>query len=111
MSTDGTSRPDLDLVDRLGAAIDRLELALDRYAEELREADASAAIVDAMTRDRAALAAELDAERARSAALRRAAETGEAEVTDAAAAVAAAFADAAADASDGNGDSGGTDRG
>jgi len=83
--------PDIHLVDRLNNALDRLEITLDTYGERLRDADASSAVADAMTQDRAALAAQLDAARTRAAGLESAAEAAEADITAAAQAVRAAL--------------------
>jgi len=77
------------LVDRLFAAIDRLEVALEASRVQAAEAGAAAAVLKAMADDRAALAARLDAAQVRAAKLEAAAAAAgvDREVADAARAV------------------------
>jgi hypothetical protein len=86
MTADSPAPPGC-LVDRLHAALDRLEIALDATAARLREADTASLVLKAMEQDRAALAAELDKARSRASSRSRAAVAAEAEVAAAARAV------------------------
>jgi hypothetical protein len=79
--------PSAGLTERLNAALDRLEVALETTQQRLAEADEAAAVLQAMTADRAALAARLDDARARAASLETAASDADDEVAVAAKAV------------------------
>lgn len=84
MSSDPSSA---SLTARLSAALDRLEVALEAAQGRLADVDATAAVLQAMTEDRAALAAKLDEARSRAAALEAAASAADDKVAVAAKAV------------------------
>jgi hypothetical protein len=91
------SSPSACLVERLNAALDRLEVALSACETRLDDARDASAALSAMADDRSTLAAALDVARARAAALEAAASRADAEVAVAAGAVRDALAEGGAD--------------